>query len=82
MADKLRKQAKKRKPHEPELLDHSYLDDGTSKSSPYIYLFFIVFVLLSFVWKGFVRVDPVDEGVQEPRSISQKEVARPKDMLK
>jgi len=75
---------KNKKPHEPELFEHSYIDGSAeeNKHPPYIYLLLIAFVIFTVIWKGFVKVEP-EEGVsQDPRVVTEREVAQPKDMVK
>jgi hypothetical protein len=76
-----KKQTKKKKSSEPELLEHSYLDDGKGKRLPYIFFALIVFVILSFIWKGFMRTE-MQDGAQSVPEISPSEVARPSDLVK
>ena len=74
---------KKKKSHEPELLEHSYLEGSSNngKGTPYIFLLMVVFVILSFIWKGFVSESPQAEGKDVP-TISRSDIAKSKDMMR
>ena len=43
-----------KKAQEPGLLDESYMERGDQKRPPYIFIALIIFVVLSFAWKGFM----------------------------
>ncbi len=58
---------------EPELLEHSYLEEennGNTKGKTYIYILLIVFVILSFIWKGFIS-ERLQNKDQDVSTISQ-----------
>jgi len=76
---------KNKKPREPELFEHSYIDGSTkeNKHPPYIYLLLIAFVVFTIIWKGFVAQPQPEDGVsQDQRIVTEREVAKPDDMVK
>lgn len=52
------------KADEPALFDKSYMENDKQKKPPYIFVALIIFVILSFVWKGVM----VDRNLADPKS--------------
>ncbi len=83
MRDQPEKQEKQEKAQEPELLEHSYMEEEGDSATrpPYIFLALIAFVLFSFIWKGFMSSGSRDEE-KDVLPISKSQVAEHEDMMK
>lgn len=61
----------KKKAQEPELLDESYMEKADRKRPPYLFIALILFVVLSFAWKGFMSERKAEAPQVEAAKIEQ-----------
>ena len=74
--------SKKKQNKEPALYEESYMPEA-KKRPPYIYLFFIAFVLFTIIWKGVMRQNSAGgNNVQESPTISEREIADHTDKMR